>query len=175
MASILEEAAVSRRKFLSRALGLIAALISGAVATPVLGYFLSPAITKGKASAAWQDIGPLEDFPIGKAVAVPFASRERDGWVTKEITRAVWVLRRSEDNFWVYNPHCTHLGCYVNWQENTQTFNSHCHGGIFAKDGIVLGGPPPRPLDTLDWKVQKGRLQIVYKDFLVGLPDKKEV
>lgn len=175
MVSRPEQAGVPRRTFLSRGLGMIMGLISAGVATPVVGYFLSPALVRGKKDEAWQDLGSLDDFPVGKPVAVPLISRMRDGWIVKEVKRAVWVVRQSEDDFWVYNPHCTHLGCYVNWQDKTATFNSPCHGGVFAKDGTVLGGPPPRPLDTLDWRIEKGRLQVVYKEFLVGLPDKKEV
>jgi Rieske Fe-S protein len=36
----------------------------------------------------------------------------------------------------------------------------------------VLGGPPPRPLDTLPVKVEDGVLYAEYQDFRLGVPDK---
>jgi nitrite reductase/ring-hydroxylating ferredoxin subunit len=44
---------------------------------------------------------------------------------------------------------CTHLGCVVAWQDQAGEFLCPCHGGRFSADGQVLGGPPPKPLETL--------------------------
>ncbi|MGE5072077.1 MAG: ubiquinol-cytochrome c reductase iron-sulfur subunit, partial [Anaerolineae bacterium] len=40
-----------------------------------------------------------------------------------------------------------HLGCTVSWKEDAQAFLCPCHDAKFSKEGVVLGGPPPRPLD----------------------------
>ena len=43
------------------------------------------------------------------------------------------------------------------------------------KTGAVLGGPPPRPLDTLPVKVENGEVHVLYQSFRTGVPDKIEV
>ena len=47
--------------------------------------------------------------------------------------------------------------------------------GCTPLDGKVVGGPPPRPLDTLDWRVEGGNLVVDYRDFLLGVPEKEEI
>ena len=49
---------------------------------------------------------------------------------------------------------CTHLGCRVRWIPEQQGFFCPCHNGAFSKDGKVTGGPPPRPLDRFESKVE---------------------
>jgi nitrite reductase/ring-hydroxylating ferredoxin subunit len=49
---------------------------------------------------------------------------------------------------------CTHLACpvrrvAVDEAEPGVAFHCPCHGGRFARDGAVLGGPPPAPLRRL--------------------------
>src|SRR6266540_1445115 len=44
-----------------------------------------------------------------------------------------------------------------------------------VKTGAVLAGPPPRPLDTLEWKVEDGMLYCAYQDFRVGIAQKVSV
>ncbi|MBN2705591.1 MAG: Rieske 2Fe-2S domain-containing protein [Deltaproteobacteria bacterium] len=42
---------------------------------------------------------------------------------------------------------CTHLGCEIEWNDQTKQFYCPCHEGFFAADGRNIKGPPPRPLD----------------------------
>ncbi len=92
--------------------------------------------------------------------------------------RAVWVVTKDGENFTVFNPRCTHLTCAYNWKEegpHKGHFFCPCHDAVFDINGEVLGGPPPRPLDTLPAKVEKGRLFTIYKDFRVGIAEKIEL
>jgi len=50
-----------------------------------------------------------------------------------------------------------------------------CHDGVFAEDGSVVSGPPPRPLDTLSAEVVDGTLVIEYEDFRPGTTAKASV
>ena len=101
------------------------------------------------------------------------ALMKQDGWIERRTPRLVWVIRTGEKDFKVYNAQCTHLGCIVDWVPESSTLNSPCHGGVFAKDdGRVLAGPPPRPLDTLDYKIEEGELLVKYQDFRLGIPEK---
>jgi len=39
----------------------------------------------------------------------------------------------------------------------------------------VLGGPAPRPLDTLPTKIQSEELNVEWKQFKAGIPEKVHV
>lgn len=55
---------------------------------------------------------------------------------------------------------CTHLGCIVHWQQSRRIYFCPCHGGRFAPDGRVLGGPVPGPLPALDVTVSRGKVVV---------------
>lgn len=42
---------------------------------------------------------------------------------------------------------CTHLGCNIRWRKDKKIFECPCHGSVFDKDGRVISGPAPRPLE----------------------------
>ncbi|MBI4300176.1 MAG: Rieske 2Fe-2S domain-containing protein [Chloroflexi bacterium] len=168
---------LGRRSFLKLALGAMGGVISVGVGVPIAGYFISP-ILRRKRVRSWAPLGGIDGFRFLEPKHVDFEERMKDAWITQEVTRAVWVVRKGEEDFRVYNPHCTHLGCAYGWHTSgphKDHFVSPCHNGIYDIDGNVLGGPPPRPLDTLEWKIEKGELYAVYKDFQLGVPQKKEL
>jgi cytochrome b6-f complex iron-sulfur subunit len=49
---------------------------------------------------------------------------------------------------------CTHLGCLVEFDKNTNRFICPCHAGTFNMEGNVISGPPPKPLEKLPLNVQ---------------------
>ena len=166
----------SRRDFLSFTLWSIGAFISTVLGIPVLGYLLSPALKR--TSAEWTQLGPLQDFTIGLPQQVAFTRFRRDGWIERPENLAVWVLRVSEAEVVVYNGHCTHLGCAFSWVtegKHQDHFFCPCHDGVYARDGTVLGGPPPRPLDPLETKVEVGVVYTLYQDFRPGLPEQESM
>ena len=161
---------ISRKRFLQNTTKAIIAFITTAIGIPVLGYVAAPGLKKKTPRTV--SAGRPEDFPIGEARAAEFTFVRRDGWVDQSVKELVWVIRKGEQDFTVYNPHCTHLGCIVNWNPQQQKFFSPCHGGIFLKTGEVVGGPPPRPLDTLEYRIEDGKLMVLYQDFILGIPGK---
>jgi menaquinol-cytochrome c reductase iron-sulfur subunit len=68
------------------------------------------------------------------------------------------VVARGEDNYTVFSPICTHLGCAYNWNEERSRFECPCHNSVFDIEGRVVSGPAPRPLDTYEVKVEGERL-----------------
>ena len=164
---------LSRRNFLTLAIAGVSTFIGTALGVPLLGYLLSPALKQ--AIAEWSSLGPLSDFPIGTPRQVSFTRFRRDGWIESQENLSVWVWRNSEEEAIVYNGHCTHLGCAYSWVTegpHRDRFFCPCHDGVFDVEGRVTGGPPPRPLDRLESRVEAGELQIVYRDFHLGVPDK---
>ena len=69
------------------------------------------------------------------------------------------VIRR-ERGLEIVSTRCTHLGCTV--RLSGQGWSCPCHGGRFALDGAVLGGPPPAPLGWLRGAVSGEGLVLVY-------------
>jgi cytochrome b6-f complex iron-sulfur subunit len=54
---------------------------------------------------------------------------------------------------------CTHLGCIVQWQPTDHhALYCACHGGMFTREGEVVGGPPPRPLPRYPVEVRDGQV-----------------
>ena len=147
---------VSRRRFLGYIVGGIGALVSAAVAVPVIGYFLSPAFKKTQSLVT--PIGRASDIPVGEPTRITYEHRVRDGWYITTLSKDTWVVTTDGQNFVAYDPRCTHLNCPYYWDDQKNEFLCPCHGGRFDINGNVIGGPPPRPLDRLGLEVQQGEL-----------------
>jgi Rieske Fe-S protein len=50
-----------------------------------------------------------------------------------------------------------------------------CHNSVFTKDGKVVSGPAPRPLDVLPSTVKDGVLSVQWVDYTPGTPAKTSV
>lgn len=60
------------------------------------------------------------------------------------------VARDDDGRITALSPVCTHLGCYVTWNQAERSWDCPCHGSRFATDGGVLAGPATEPLERLD-------------------------
>lgn len=143
------------KRLLVRAVGLV---VVGAAGVPALVTALFPAFG-GRDGEAWKPVGRLDDFPVrgvGKAV-VP-TSRVR--WPRTMKERAVYVWRPAADEVVVFSRSCTDLGCPVTWDTGSEWFFCPCHGGIFAKNGDRVAGPPDRPLYRYANRVRDGVVEI---------------
>ncbi len=89
--------------------------------------------------------------------------------------KPVYVSKDSKGELIVLSAVCTHLGCTVPWVEKEKKFICPCHLGVFAPDGKLLGGPPPRDMDRLETKVENGVLQTQYQFFRQLTRNKEEL
>ncbi len=55
---------------------------------------------------------------------------------------------------------CTHMGCTVNYNEESGRIHCPCHGSEFALDGSNLKGPAKHPLKQHAVTSENGRLAI---------------
>ena len=55
---------------------------------------------------------------------------------------------------------CMHVGCPIRYVQASQRFICPCHGGIYDFQGIVIGGPPVRPLDRFRTRVRDGVVEV---------------
>lgn len=164
-----------RRAFLRWATGVggfFSALLAG---VPALRAFLSPTF-RHKRQEKWIRLGEVDQFDPEVPTKVDFVDTVNDAWVEARRLRNVWIYSEDGETFRVYNGRCTHLGCNYFFDEDKKVFRCPCHTGFFdLKTGAVLGGPPPRPLDTLAVKVEDGVLYAQYQDFRLGVPEKASV
>ena len=163
----------TRREFLGRVTGLIAAAIGAVMAVPAAGYLIGPAWRR--ATPPWAGAGTIADLPTDQPVQREVVIETQDGWLKSEQTKGVWVAKLSTGEIRVYNPHCTHLGCAFKWNQDKQQFLCPCHGGVYDLNGRVLAGPPPRPLDTMEYKIEGDRLIVNYADFKSGASKKSPI
>ncbi len=148
----------SRRRFLKRSIFTLGGLMAVGLAIPAGSYFLSPLWKKDEED--WIELGDLKEIPTGDPVKIDFVRRKKDGWVTIEERASAWVVTADGQNFTVFDPRCTHLGCPYRWESAKKSFLCPCHNAVFSIDGKVLSGPPPRPLDQFASKVVDGKLLI---------------
>jgi len=153
-----EEKGISRRRFLGYLVGGVAGIVTVTVATPLVGYFLSPLWRKQPSILT--PIARTSDIPVGVPTFVTYEQRIRDGWYISTLSKGAWVVNKDNNEFIVYDPHCTHLNCPYYWDKDNQIFKCPCHGGDFDIDGNVLAGPPPRALDRLEHTIQDGDILV---------------
>ncbi len=161
-----------RRAFLKWATavgGFCSALLAG---VPAVRAFLSPTFRHTR-QEKWIRLGEVDQFDPEVPTKVDFVDTVADAWVEGRRLRNVWIYTEDGEKFTVYNGRCTHLGCNYSLDAEKKVFRCPCHTGFFdLKTGTVLGGPPPRPLDTLPVKVEDGVLYAEYQDFRLGVADK---
>ena len=153
-----ENKEISRRQFLTYVVAGGAVIIAAAIATPVVGYFLSPAWKQQSTKTV--PVAKTGDIPIGTPTFVRIEQRVPDAWLITLQSSGVWIVTQDGKSFTVFDPHCTHLRCPYYWDENQGKFLCPCHAGVFDIEGKVLSGPPPRPLDRLEYIIQQGQIEL---------------
>lgn len=154
-----EETDLGRRKFLKGAIGSIMALIGIGFGLPAIPYIIAPAIKKSE-DQNWIALGPIAKIEIGQPTLFKFKIKTQNGWIVDEQEVAAYVITTDGREFTALSNVCTHLGCRVRWIGEQEKFFCPCHNGVFDKQGNVESGPPPRPLDKFEVKVEKDQLLI---------------
>ena len=119
---------LNRQQFLGIAWAASLALLASQ-ALLVLARFIKPVQSGGLGGQIYA--GKVDEFQIGSV---------------NYVLSGRFFLVRSEQGFLALWQKCTHLGCAVPWSEAEEKFHCPCHGSSFDKNGLVTGGPAPRPL-----------------------------
>jgi len=158
----MDELPPCRRRFLARVVVVLNAFVAMVVATPAVGYLLSPILKRR--SSQWVAIGKASQFASHDPRPVAFQYNDEDGYSVGRTHRVAYVRRSDEaigdEGIIVLSPVCTHMGCNVVFNEATNQFECPCHGGRYNVSGSVVGGPPPRPLARFPTRVRDGNLEI---------------
>ena len=142
-----------RRTLLKAFVHTLTVVIGGGLAS-VLGAFAVP--KAGASRGRWVRAARLDQLepnvPFAAVVSVP---REQ-GWYRERAQDVVFLTWNGKDEVRALSATCTHLGCRVRWDTDGKRFRCPCHGGAYDAQGAVAGGPPPKPLATLEVKLQDG-------------------
>ena len=143
---------VTRRRFMSAVTHGAGGVAAMAFTLPALGFALGPIFSREPFS--WQAIGRPEDFTadnyVIKVITIVQGIGEAGNSIAYVRTRNPSIDKEPEDQYnrWVaLSSRCMHLGCPVRYPSAAQRFICPCHGGVYDFRGMVVGGPPVRPLD----------------------------
>jgi quinol---cytochrome c reductase iron-sulfur subunit, bacillus type len=150
----------SRRTFLFKLAVGVNAAVGAALAVPVIGFLLGPALGKRANQYAWVHLGRVEEFPEGQVRLANFRNPTTTPWDGETGNIPCWVRHISAGRFQVFAINCAHLGCPVRWFAQSRLFLCPCHGGVYYEDGTRASGPPPRGLFQYAHKVSAGNLMI---------------
>jgi Rieske Fe-S protein len=148
-------AALDRGRFLSGVTVGLGGLMSAVIAAPALGFVLAPAFETDRHYDV--DLGPTSLYPVDKSNPFHVVTFERTPNGGEIDRRVVFVRNDGGDKFTAISNTCMHLGCPVR-AFGSSGFGCPCHGGQYDAEGRRIAGPPVRPLNRYDTKVEKGRL-----------------
>jgi len=151
-----ETPVVSRKNFMQTVIGGVGGIIAIGFGIPGIAYVVSPALQEKVES--WILLGPTSEVKLGQPTLFRATMERKSGWVSDIAEYSVYIRSDDGQNFKALSNVCTHLGCRVRWQEDEQVFHCPCHDAKFDKDGMVLSGPPPRPLDAVTIKIEDDKI-----------------
>ena len=146
-----------RRRFLSRVITSIQTIIGATLGVVLGGSILSPGLAGRREN--WLTAGSVGDLVDEVPTPVTIRVARQDGY-SQVIDRQVVFLVKNGDRVTALSSTCTHLGCRVSWNVESQDLRCPCHGGVFDSTGAVKAGPPPSPLATLPTRIADGRVQV---------------
>ena len=160
----------TRRGFLKFLIGAFSTLIALALGIPLIGVLIGPSTRVKK--PPWAKVEDITSLAVDQPVNFKFPLKTEDAYLRETTIHDVWVIKHSSSEVTVYSPICPHLGCHYDWHADGNEFICPCHGSVYSMTGKVLGGPAPRPLDTLSWKLEGNILSVEWETFKVGTSQK---
>jgi Rieske Fe-S protein len=157
-----------RRTFLGWLTYGLGAIAAAAVGIPFVGYLFGAR----KAPSLWVPLGAVTDYPQDKTRVVTFDNPIRQPWDGMVAHTDVFVRYEGRDEseadetkahkFLILAVNCAHLGCPVEWFQESGLFMCPCHGGVYYANGQRASGPPPRGLYHCVYRVTRagGVLQL---------------
>ena len=140
-----------RRRALVIFVNTVVALIGGGLSAVVGVFAFGPRTSASQ--ARWSRAGTTDDLKPDEPVARVLSVSRVDGWYRARARETVFLVWDGDKAVRAMSATCTHLGCQVRWEAKDKKFRCPCHGGVYAADGTVLEGPPPRPLQTVEARI----------------------
>jgi menaquinol-cytochrome c reductase iron-sulfur subunit len=160
-AGYFEGESMTRRNVFIVAGQALGGLATVTVLLPVVGFAVAPILETPEET--FVDVGATDEFSVDSYKAVVVTVRSGLGEAGKT---TAYVRQGSEDlgedpnEYIAVSTRCAHLGCPVRFYDAAGTFICPCHGGVYDFEGKVIGGPPVRPLDRFQTRVEGGQVQV---------------
>jgi len=151
---------LSRRNFFQAAIWGIGGLIGIGYGVPAVAYVVGPSL-KSQQTQTWMRLGPTSKVELGTPTLFTLTIQTQTGWIASTKELSVYVLSTDGRTYIAMSNICTHLGCHIRWIAEQNNFFCPCHNGVFDISGSVLAGPPPRPLDRYDVKVENDQMFVL--------------
>jgi menaquinol-cytochrome c reductase iron-sulfur subunit len=151
---------LTRRSFMSIATWTIGGIIGAGLGIPALVYVLSPAKQRDQ-DQEWIHLGPVSKVELNMPTLFKTTIKKQTGWIVNEEELSVFVLTENGRDFIAMSNICTHLGCRVRWISDDEQFYCPCHTAVFNINGEVVSGPPPKPLNRFELKVENDQIFIL--------------
>jgi Rieske Fe-S protein len=155
-----EQNELSRRNFMQSAIWGIGGLIGIVFGASAVAYVVGPSLKKQQ-TETWVRLGPTSKVELGVPTLFTYTVQTQTGWIENTEEVSVYVLTTDARTYIAMSNICTHLGCRVRWITDQDKFFCPCHNGEFDIEGDVIAGPPPRPLDRYDVKVENDQLYVL--------------
>src|SRR5215213_6662724 len=155
---------VTRRRFMELNALTVGGIASAAFGLPALGFAVGPMFER-TTRPGYAEVGPEADFTdvdyTPKVITIVDDVGEA-GKATVYIRRANPKLDRDDfrQPYVAISNRCMHVGCPIRYVQASQRFICPCHGGIYDFQGIVIGGPPVRPLDRFYTRIRAGVVEV---------------
>jgi Rieske Fe-S protein len=151
---------MGRRKFMMGMIGVVAGTVGLVVGLPAIGYVISPGV-KRNTEEEWYPLGPISSLTPGVPTGFPYSYQVQDGWQSATVSGMAYAVTQDGTTVTVFSDVCTHLSCRVTWHDDSSLFICPCHDAEFSAEGQVVAGPPPRPLDEFESRVENGQIEIL--------------
>lgn len=161
---------LSRRQFLTYALGGTGAFMAASILTPLIPFTGDP--LKKAGAGNYVKVGKESEFSTDLPKKVEFTVHKKDGWYESDAKLTAWIIKKEDGKFLAMSNICTHLGCAVNGsvdstgksvppKDGEWFFHCPCHESFFDKYGVPKPGvPATRPLDAFEVKVEGGEVML---------------
>jgi len=136
-------------------------LAVGVIALPAVGFALAPIFDEP--DERWEGVGSPDRYSSDtyrQAVITIVQGVGDSGKTTVYIRKGSADLDEDPNEFIAISTRCAHLGCPVRFVKAAGNFICPCHGGVYDFEGKVIGGPPVRPLDRFQTRIEGSELQI---------------
>jgi Rieske Fe-S protein len=166
----------NRRGALKVLTTLLGAVVGVIVAIPGLRLLAHP-LRKKTTSGGDEPLrvaSPGELVP-GRPLRVDVVGSRTDAWVREDGVKlgACWLVREKGGAVRAFSTVCPHLGCGIDWNQETGQFDCPCHGSSFDASGRRVKGPSPRDMDELGVVVSERDVLVRYQRFRVATSEKE--
>jgi Rieske Fe-S protein len=152
---------MDRRRALTVFVNSAIALIGGGLTTVLGAFALRP--SRRADAVRWVRAGAIGDLSPNVPVPKVLALTRQDGWYRERARETVFLVWDGDQAVHALSATCTHLGCQVRWDAATTKFRCPCHGGVFDLHGRVVEGPPPRPLDRVEARIDPASSEVMIR------------